>query len=350
MLNNFIFFILFSTQVSAQKVPFISKNDLLKDGIQGTVKSKSEYSDGKLTRITKYNKKGFITSLDQYCTTKKAQTVCGGYKCLYDAKGNKIRTIDETFIQEFKYDSRDSLIEDILRSAQIGGKIKTNVKYTYNSNGKLASQYQATFQYNSEKIDFVNIIRYTYDKGDKLLSYIATLKRGGKPQTTITSYYYDDKSNIIKKLDSDESGQIGLTALYNYDVSNRLIERNEAYSKTSTNKYFFHETLRYDENGNIIERINYNKDGSTLFKHISQFDHNNKLVGELHYKGVEKTAETKYTYNDFHLLTTEEQFYNGKQHSIEKYLHDEKGNLISLKTVDGNGKPVLNISYKFEYY
>ncbi|MNY68898.1 hypothetical protein D3C86_2067430 [compost metagenome] len=74
------------------------------------------------------------------------------------------------------------------------------------------------------------------------------------------------------------------------------------------------------------------------------------MISRVHYKGVEQTAETRYTYNDLNLLITKEQYYMGKQHSIEKYLYDEIGNLTSQQSIDGNGKPTLNLSYKFEYY
>lgn len=359
MLNKLIFqllrllfflLVLISFHGSAQMIRSPFKNDLLRDGLKGAVKSKTEYSDTKLKCIIKYNINGFLTSLNQYCTTGKIQTVCISYNCLYDKRGNKIKMFDDTFVSDYNYNEKDSLIEEIQRSAQVNGKIRTHMKYTYNANGKLLSQHQTSFQYNSEKIDFINFIEYTYDNKNKLICDTTIYKAGGKPTVKLTHYYYDNDGNLIQKKESRKDGQIGITVSYKYDTNKRLIEKIEAYPKTSPNKYFNHEVILYDKVGNVIERINYNEDGTVFRKEFYQFDHKNNVISSVHYKGGEQTAETRYAYNDLNLLITKEQYYMGKQHSIEKYLYDEIGNLTSRQSIDGNGKPTLNLSYKFEYY
>jgi hypothetical protein len=359
MLKKFLFqlltflflpFTLISFQASAQMIRSPFKNDLLRDGLKGAVKSKSEYSDTKLQRITKYNKNGLLTSLSQYCTKGKLQTACLYFSCLYDKKGNKIKELDESFITDYHYDTSDSLIEKTQRSAEVNGKIKSHVKYTYNNLGKLLSQHQTNFQYNSEKIDFIHFIEYTYDSKYKLICDTTIHKAAGKPNVKLINYYYDNDNNLIQKKESGKNGQIGIITSYTYDTNKRLIEKIEAYPKTSPDKYFNHEVNLYDQAGNVIERIYYNEDGTVFYKDIYQFDQKKNMTVRIHYKGIEQTAETRYTYNAQNLLIAEEEYFQGKQHANKKYLYDSRANLISFKSFDESRKTKLNLSYKLEYY
>lgn len=96
--------------------------------------------------------------------------------------------------------------------------------------------------------------------------------------------------------------------------------------KTGIETYHKESFTTYDQNGNVLEDVNFNSDGSIK-------DH------------------TKYTYtSDGKKLTQTEYTPDGKVSKTETYTYDAKGNKLSKVVTDGAGKTKSKKKYVYQYY
>jgi len=107
----------------------------------------------------------------------------------------------------------------------------------------------------------------------------------------------------------------------------------------------------FDKNGNIIEEINYNKDGTVKKRHTSRFDDGKNKTEEIEYEGVDgKAIQKKHQYS-----------YNSKGDKILEITYDGAGKLIKKEVYTYNSlglrdekkvydaKNVLIESHKYSY-
>ncbi len=94
----------------------------------------------------------------------------------------------------------------------------------------------------------------------------------------------------------------------------------------------------YNNNGNPIEEVKYNKDGTIKKKTTSKYDKNNKIIEEQHYEGNKFIKKKIFTYNAFE-EKTEELTYDAANQLVKKelYKYDKKGLKIEKKIFDGVG-------------
>lgn len=101
----------------------------------------------------------------------------------------------------------------------------------------------------------------------------------------------------------------------------------------------------YDSNGNEIEWIKYNKDGTIKKKRTYKYDKKNNLIEEQEFDGNQLTRKVIYSYNNFdekiseitydgngQILRKEIFTYNNKGLKSEKKVYDKNDNLISTHT------------------
>jgi len=166
---------------------------------------------------------------------------------------------------------------------------------------------------------------YKYDsKGNKieLISFNSEGDIKGK-----IKYLYDDNSHIIEEVRYDLNGIIDFKFSYLYDNMGNKIEVNE-----TSNSFFggYYETkcsieYKFDRKGNIIEKIEFNSDGSFRNKCTYIYDEKGKMIQKIR----KRTNETDY----------------------DKYLfiYDDKSNIIEEGDYDISNQPRYVYKYKYEY-
>jgi len=160
----------------------------------------------------------------------------------------------------FKYDVNGNMIE--LSNYKADGKLNSTVKSTYDANGKLTKEETLL--------------------GDGTVDLVSAIKT-------------DAKGNKIEQEDVRPMGNIlfNYKYYYKYDEKGQLIERI-AYRGNGT--LLFKYIFKFDDNGNRTEWIQQGSDSSIVGKVIYKYDIKNKLTEETEYDRSGNVSAT-YTYS-----------------------------------------------------
>ncbi|MBE6325781.1 MAG: hypothetical protein E7077_01770 [Bacteroidales bacterium] len=129
-----------------------------------------------------------------------------------------------------------------------------------------------------------------------------------------------------------------------YDNEGHVVERN------SNGKIEYKRTFTYDDHGNIIEE-SVESDGKLRRKYIYKFDNNGNLTNEKEYMYLyfpkDKLGSTKFSKYDKkgNKIESKEFFSSGGHPLIKTYKYDENGNLIEVGVKHRN----LGLNYKESY-
>lgn len=113
---------------------------------------------------------------------------------------------------------------------------------------------------------------YSYNDNGKIIEEIS-----GEIKTI---FKYDNNDNIIEIYSSSDSTNY-TKYIFKYDNNKRCIEEIEINNDKYNNKYIYNEektTIKYDNNGNIIEMCNYKKDNKLSSKQIIIYDSMNNVI------------------------------------------------------------------------
>ena len=136
-----------------------------------------------------------------------------------------------------------------------------------------------------------------------------------------------------------------------FSQSKKDIRNNKIVSETSNVTIFENgkevtykdSFTTYDKNGNVIERIEFYKDGKIKHKETSKYSSNKNKIEIIEYDDKDKiTIKTTFVYdnNDNKILETEYQ--NGKLVKQTAYVYNNKGFKTERRVVDEN-KKLINI-------
>ena len=191
----------------------------------------------------------------------------------------------------FKYDENGNIIE--LSNYKADGKLNSTVKSTYDANGKLIKE--ETFL------------------GDGKTDLVSTIKT-------------DAKGNKIEQEDVRPMGNIlfNYKYQYKYDEKGQLVER-VAYRGNGS--LLFKYVFKYDDNGNRTEWIQTNSDNAVIGKVVYKYNEKNNLTEQTEYSG-DVSVKAKFTYS---------------------YEFDKKGNWIRQKKMQ-DGKVVEVKERDIKYY
>lgn len=282
------------------------------------------------------------------------------FSYIYDAFGNVTEVTDaKGNTTKYSYDLFGRLSGKVLADG-------SEIKYFYDENGRMNKVKNAgsemTFEYNAEgriirSCDYNgNELSYEYENGNILKSLIY-------PDGSKVSYEYDDrmrKSKVTYKDISvsytyDENGKVkkkvygnGMSEAYTYDKKGKLAE-NILYKNDDVVRKT---TLKYDLNGNIIEKTVEEASLETI-NTTYEYDRLNQLVRvcenaeEVAYFEYDRWGnrilsknlgnESTYSYNELNQIISQTE--NG---TVTKYSYDENGNLISI--LKGETKDSLEYS------
>jgi uncharacterized protein YkuJ len=155
---------------------------------------------------------------------------------------------------------------------------------------------------------------------------------------------YNIRSKSVSVSEGDKTRK---TSFERYDVAGNVVEEID-YNKEGEVKK--HETYKFNKNGNDVEHVIYNPDGSVKKKTLTKYDpDNNKAMEEEYIDGVLK-QKTVYSYSKFGERIGEI-IYDASGGIVEKstYTYNNKGLRTEKKTFDSNGKVISTKIFSYEF-
>lgn len=162
------------------------------------------------------------------------------------------------------------------------------------------------------------------------------------PDSSLTieqSYIYDTMGlEIENRRDFQE-----FSFIYNYNENGDKVAE---YFVPFGEDYYERDTLLYDQEGRLIKKITFNRNGTESKR--NEYDYQGNLLKEERYilKGKLQTRSL-YSYDNEKQLTKIERFFRGKHNEDWVHEYDNNGNLVSFITISANGDTTL--THKFEY-
>ncbi|MBQ5647693.1 MAG: hypothetical protein IIV16_01055, partial [Alistipes sp.] len=141
----------------------------------------------------------------------------------------------------------------------------------------------------------------------------------------------------------------GYGPLYGNVESVTFIEYNlaEKFGEIIKDGIGYKEVYKFNQQGDVIEEVDYNSDGSLRWKHLYKYDSKGNMIEEASYRG-DGSLERKDLYKyDSKGNKIEWAYYNCDGSLREKYLYkyDSKGNMIEEASYRGDG----SLYYKYLY-
>ena len=224
----------------------------------------------------------------------------------------EISTLNDRYgyeeIYDYNYDSRGNLI---FERDRMDGQTSYVYEYVYDEKDNVLKKVQTSF---SGKF----IFEYTYDDKGDLIKEIATSSDGKLIYTTSYTYTYDARNHLIMKIQTDTGYKY--VEDYTYDANENLIK--ETYTYISGNKITNKITYEYiyDVNNNLIKEIYTEAEGNGAYDHVCNYiyDENNILIREEYDHGT----IVKYVYDDIGNVIQIIRIYTSGDEHIEEYKYD----------------------------
>jgi len=200
----------------------------------------------------------------------------------------------------------------------------------------------------SKKVLSKNVFKYDANGN---MTELSNYKADGKVNSTIR-YTYDASGKLIKEETILGNGTVDLVSAIKTDTKGNKIEQEDVRPMGNTvfnYKYYY----KYDEKGQLTERIAYRGNGTLLFKYIFNYDSNgNRIEWIQHGQDNAVVGRVIYKYNEKNNVT-EQNEYNGdgsvKANYTYSYEFDKKNNWIRRKKMQ-DGKVVETKEREVKYY
>lgn len=200
----------------------------------------------------------------------------------------------------YSYDESDKLIEKTLYSSDSVLEYKIQYYYSGDLLTKVESSfYDTEYSLNYGKLEksqresyMETLYKYQYDKRNKLIhkdeiQYYKYNVKNDNCDTTVLSYEFDGKGNIILESRFDESLVSPNTMCKNY--YNEYSMPIESIQLNDIGEIQLKYTFYYDKKNRLIEKYEYGSQDEFLCKWVCENDRIGNLVKSIKYEGVLQT-------------------------------------------------------------
>ncbi len=330
---------------------------------------KSLYYQG--NKAVTYEENGYTYTDYYYADSKEDMILSSEYSYSYDANGNRTaynsKSYSTTLIEgtenEYKayvYSERNYTYKN--------GVYATYVNTYYDSNGKVTSKTERTYNDNGDEI---KEIRYEMNDGELALYSTSISEYDGngylvKLTTDYTKEYYTDS---VTEYENDAEGNV--LRMTQYNDGKKAYVTEYTYNTYDGQKLVVSYETKSEVGGEVMSRVEYNRDASGKLVEMKSYDLSyynvdaglrleSRTVYEYNANGSE-TLEDRYQYNYdadgkateylySSTRTTYENFHNYDytktyDHYYGHYKYDENGQVV----FNYNGEGELAYSYGYEY-
>lgn len=182
-------------------------------------------------------------------------------------------------------------------------------------------------------------------------TYDVTIKFGEIEKESIRFYWvrnFNEEGNEVESIFYNSDGSLSTKDIFKYDEEGNLLE---LITYKSDGSFDIKSTMKYDEEGNEVEYIR-SDDSGILFKHSYKYDEKGNQVERfsdfsfIDGEGV-YTSTMKYD-EEGNLL--EDTFFqlDGSSEGTTTYEYDEEGNLLEKITCNSDGSIERKITYDYD--
>lgn len=218
------------------------------------------------------------------------------------------------------------------------GRLKKITKYDRNGTSKETCYYDSTENLNSKSI-------YKYDEyGICIENYSYEYKNPSKKDQNDSDFTNIDEEGRHYK------GGLAEKRTPTYDANGRIVEWTiyEYTDKQLKKKHLTKETIKYDNQGNVVERKSNGKLGN---RHTFKYDDHGNMIEKCFESDGKLRRQYIYKFDNKGNLTVEKEyiyFQKDKEESENFYKYDKKGNKIQSKKFFSSGGYPLIKTYKYD--
>ncbi len=378
--------------ISSESFSFIQNklNHYTKDKPKGNITSYSEFKYetkfGKVAEQTNYNASGVFTSKIKYEYDPNVGNLIS--VASYDQRkqlvsNNKFYYNSSNFLEkEEKYNEKSSLTASLKYRYDINGNmIESN---WLDKNGKAVYDYFYEYDAQGNELLSKELIegkfisretKYTFDKKRNKLEEQHFDTDGNL--ISKFQFKYDRDSSLVEEVGINESEEVDYRVIYvrnmnndidetillnadgstkshvykTYDANQNVIEQNEwLFGKYNVKKTVF----TYDDKGKLTKKTEYDPSENSRTKIDIKYNDENSIIEVHHYDLIsgKLTHKTKYNYNKFGILHSEQSFdLSDAQKGKTEYITDyDSGVLLKVVHFDKNNNPLTYTTYTYEYF
>lgn len=289
----------------------------------GVLLQKLTHSGGSLTKKESFDESGKPTGTLYYDSNGE---VSGRVEYVYDENGLPVEqtTYDgERVTSSLSYDENGTLISDV--SYTSGGGLDTEILYDGHGNEIRHTVYN---WYGIVREGASYSCAYTYDENGNMTEFIR-YNAEDILQWSYT-YEYDENGTLRKESVFDEDGTMTRQSEYDeHGVLVRSVDTGHTLDGEYV-QYIYHYTYRYNDNGDPLEELQIEEDGTVECRKEWTYDENGNLIRYLSDRGSIVTNE-EYTYDEngrkIEYEYRHERLFDRPWHLRTTYAYDTDGNL-----------------------
>jgi hypothetical protein len=159
-----------------------------------------------------------------------------------------------------------------------------------------------------------------------------------------TTYEYDDKDRLTRKVTVDEEGITDLQEVFTWNELHLL--KHEVFD--GENNILAFEEYGYDSNGNITEKHQLNEETGENQRIVSSYNPANQKIKDDIYDEDDELLETTSYVLDKNGRLVSSAYESSARSSASQYFYDDKGNNLGQEEIDEDGNQVLSIEHQYD--
>lgn len=242
-----------------------------------------------------------------------------------------------TIFEEFTYKSKNQPLTHVQYNQGVPG---INTKYTWDEKNENDNIIITRRNNDNTQIDKVQQL---FENGK-----IVEIRRFNNRDllTDKTGHVYDNRGNVIEKIDYLNFEKPQFKTVYEYNDDNNLVSETK-YDKAGNVLY---KTVSDYDNKLLIKTETLNADGSLEYsKEMKYDDKGNTVFVSVYDKFSDRKIQDEFEYDDkgnkIKVLKSE----NGSHLFTTTYSYDEHNNLKIITVTDNSSEITENIEYEYEY-